>query len=192
LSDTEEMPEQSAQLPHLIRRATPSDAAAIAAIYAVFVEAGTATFELAPPSAAEMAQRFTAITAAGYPYLVAEHEGRVVAFAYAAQFRPRPAFRHTVENSIYVAADQQRLGVGGRLLEALIDECAARGFRQMVAVIGDSPVQGASIRLHERAGFVTVGQLDAVGFKLGRWLDIVMMQRELGNGSRTAPPDLGT
>ncbi len=162
---------------------------AIAAIYAAFVEAGTATFELAPPAQEEMAQRFAAFTEAGYPYLVAEHEDRVVAFAYAAQFRPRPAFRHTVENSIYVASDQQRLGMGGRLLEALIDECAARGFRQMVAVIGDSPVQGASIRLHERAGFVAAGQLDAVGFKLGRWLDVVLMQRGLGDGSRSAPPD---
>jgi L-amino acid N-acyltransferase YncA len=171
-----------------IRPATVADMAAIAAIYAPFVEAGTATFELDLPSSAEMAQRFAAITAAGYPYLAAGLGGRVVAFAYAAQFRVRPAFRYTVENSIYVASDQQRLGVGGHLLNALIDECTGRGFRQMVAVIGDSPVQGASIRLHERAGFAAAGQLDGVGFKHGQWLDVVMMQRGLGEGSRTASP----
>lgn len=171
-----------------IRPATVAGMEAITAIYAACVEAGTATFELDTPSSAEMARRFAAITAAGYPYLSAELDGRVVAFAYAAQFRSRPAFRYTVENSIYVASDQQRLGVGGQLLNALIDDCTVRGFRQMVAVIGDSPVQGASIRLHERAGFAAAGQLDAVGFKLGRWLDIVFMQRVLGEGSRTAPP----
>jgi phosphinothricin acetyltransferase len=164
----------------IVRPARVADMAAAAAIYRPAVEDGTASFELTAPDAAEMAVRFAAITAGGYPYLAAERDGRLAGFAYANTFRSRPAFRPTVENSVYVAEDVHGQGIGGTLLRALIEACAAAGFRQMIAVIGDSPRQTASIWLHERCGFVHAGRLPDVGYKNGEWLDIVFMQRALG------------
>ena len=170
-----------------IRKAGVADIPAIAAIYGAAVTAGTASFELEPPDAAEMQRRWQVITEGGFPYLVAEQAGVVRGYAYVSQYRPRPAYRFSVENSIYVAPDAHRAGVGRQLLAALIDAATAQGFRQMIAVIGDSG-QSASIGLHRRAGFTFAGTMHAVGFKHGRWLDSVLMQRALGAGD-TALPD---
>ncbi len=171
-----------------IRPATAADIPAIAAIYAHAVLHGTASWELDPPDEAEMLRRFEAVAAGGYPYLVAEEAGRLLGYAYAGAYRPRPAYRSTVENSIYIAPDSQGRGVGGALLDALMKECTRRGFRQMIAVIGDGT--GASLgsrRLHERAGFRLIGVAEKVGFKHGRWLDQMLMQKDLGEGDRTPP-----
>jgi L-amino acid N-acyltransferase YncA len=170
-----------------IRTATPSDVPAIVRIYGQSVISGTATFELDPPDEAEMAARMAHIGDGGYPYLAAELDGAFAGYAYAAAYRVRPAYRFTVENSLYVEAGAQRRGVGRALLEALIEACGKRGFRQMVAVIGDSANQAASVALHKAAGFRTVGTLDHVGFKHGRWLDTLLMQRALGDGGNSAP-----
>lgn len=162
------------------------DLPAVQAIYALEVIEGTATFELDPPGLREIATRHRAIAADGLPYLVAELDGKVAGYAYAAPYRPRPAYRHTVENSVYIARWARRRGLGLVLLEALIEQATDAGMRQMVAIIGDSS-HIASIRLHERAGFHTVGTLENVGLKFGRWLDTVLMQRPLGEGARTLP-----
>ena len=162
----------------IIRPVTPADAEATAHIYGHAVRFGTASFELDPPDEAEMARRQHALVQAGYPYLVAESEGRVLSYAYAGPYRSRPAYRYTVENSIYVAPDAQRRGIGRALLNSLITEAGNRGFRQMIAIIGDS-AQIASIALHSAAGFRFVGTLEAVGYKHDRWLDTVLMQRAL-------------
>jgi phosphinothricin acetyltransferase len=135
-----------------------------------------------------MGARFAAIEAAGLPYLVAELDGRIAGYAYAGPYRPRPAYRHTVEDSVYVARFARRRGVGKALLDAVIEGAAARDMRQMVAIIGDS-AHVASIQLHERAGFRLVGTLENVGWKFGRWLDTVIMQRGLGDGAGTPAPD---
>ena len=161
-----------------IREADPADIPQITAIYAREVNEGSASFELEPPSESEVAERFQAIVIAGLPYLVAETEGTVAAYAYAGSYRARPAYRFTVENSVYVAHWAQRQGIGRRLLEALIDRCRQCGKHSMVAIIGDSG-HVASIRLHEQLGFRLVGALIDVGFKHDRWLDSVIMQREL-------------
>ena len=171
----------------IIRPATGNDIAAIAAIYARHVRDGTASFELEPPSEEEMRRRHAELRARGYPYLVAETGGEVLGYAYAGPYRPRLAYRDTVENSVYLRPEAAGHGLGTRLLDALIAACAARGFRQMVAVVGDS-ANLASIRLHERLGFRPVGVLRSVGYKHGRWLDTVLLQRALGTGD-AAPPD---
>jgi phosphinothricin acetyltransferase len=165
-----------------IRPATPADIPAITNIYAREVREGTATFELTPPDEAEMMRRFSALLDNGFPYLVATRGGEVAGYAYAGPYRPRPAYRFTVENSVYLASTSQRQGIGLTLLTELIAQSAARGYRQMVAVIGDSANQG-SIRLHTRAGFAMIGTLPDVGYKFGRWLDSVLMQRALGDGA---------
>lgn len=173
-----------------IRPATAADIPVITAIYAHAVLHGTASWELDPPDGAEMLKRFEAITAGGYPYLVAEEAGHLLGYAYAGAYRPRPAYRSTVENSIYIAPEAQGRGIGRALLDALMQECTRRGFRQMIAVIGDGT--GASLgsrRLHERAGFRLIGVAEKVGFKKGRWLDQMLMQKDLGEGDR-APPSL--
>jgi phosphinothricin acetyltransferase len=170
-----------------IRDARVTDIAAITAIYRPAVLHGTASFELEPPDEAEMRRRFDTLTGGGFPYLVAEIEGHgVVGYAYASAYRPRPAYRFSVENSIYVAPAMQRAGVGQALLDALIARATSQGFRQMIAVIGDSG-QTASIELHRRNGFAHSGTVRAVGFKFDRWLDIVIMQRPLGAGDTTSP-----
>ena len=171
----------------IIRPATGNDIAAIAAIYARHVRDGTASFEIEPPSEEEMRRRHAALLARGYPYLAAEAGGEVLGYAYAGPYRPRLAYRDTVENSVYLRPEAAGRGLGTRLLDALIAACAARGFRQMVAVVGDS-ANLASIRLHERLGFRPVGVLRSVGYKHGRWLDTVLLQRALGTGD-AAPPD---
>lgn len=170
----------------LVRPATIADVPAITAIYRPAVLTGTATFEIAPPEETEMAARMTAITADGFPYLVAEVDGLVAGYVYLGKYRPRPAYRWSVENSIYVAPAGQRRGVGRALLDALIEKGEAGGYRQMVAVIGDSN-NLASIALHRAAGFTFSGTLHSVGYKLGRWLDSVTMQRALGPGDSTPP-----
>jgi L-amino acid N-acyltransferase YncA len=170
----------------LVRPAQPGDLPAITAIYADAVLTGTATFELDPPAEKEMAARMRTLTDAGYPYLVAERAGLVVGYAYAGSYRPRIGYRHTVEDSVYLAADARREGIGGALLGRLIATCEAAGFRQMVGVIGDSG-NLASIRLHTAAGFEPAGNLRNVGYKFGRWIDTVFMQRALGPGAATPP-----
>ncbi len=169
-----------------LRAAQLSDLPQIQAIYGHHVATGLASFEETPPDLAEMTRRYEALLAAGYPYLVAEADGRVEGYAYAGAYRARPAYRFSVENSIYVRADGTRRGLGRLLLEALIDECAKRGYRQMVAVIGDSANQ-ASIGLHAACGFLMVGTMPSIGFKFGRWVDSVLMQRPLGPGDTTLP-----
>ncbi|MDP3410056.1 GNAT family N-acetyltransferase [Bosea sp. (in: a-proteobacteria)] len=171
-----------------IRPATPADIPAIAAIYGDAVRNGTASWELDAPDEAEMLRRLEAILAGGYPYLVAQRDDLLLGYAYASAYRPRPAYRSTVENSIYIAPDAQGAGIGSALLAALIEACTAEGFRQIIAVIGDGT--GASVgsrRLHERAGFRLIGVAEKVGFKHGRWLDQMLMQKDLGEGSATPP-----
>lgn len=170
----------------LIRPAAPADIAAITRIYAAAVKDGTATFEIDPPDQAEMARRHAELASGGYPYLVAERSGLIAGYAYAGTYRARPAYRWSVEDSIYIAPEFYRLGIGSALLARLIAEAEQRGFRQMIAVIGDS-AQVPSIAVHAKAGFAHIGTLRSVGFKHGRWLDTVLMQRPLGNGD-VAPP----
>jgi len=169
-----------------IRAAAEADVPAIAAIYADAVQTGTASWELAPPDEATMRERMRSILGGGYPYLVAVDGGSIAGYAYASAFRPRTGYRHTVEDSIYVARAARGRGVGNALLGALIDACAKAGYRQMVAVIGGRD-ELPSIRLHTAHGFFDVGTLPAIGRKFGRWLDCVHMQRALGEGATTAP-----
>ena len=171
-----------------IRPAEVRDIPAITRIYAESVRHGTASFEIEPPDEAEIARRFEALRAEGYPYLTAELGGETVGFAYAGPYRARPGYRWTVEDSIYIAPSAQRRGVGRVLLARLIVETAAAGFRQMIAVIGDSANAG-SIGVHTKTGFQMIGTHPAVGLKFGRWLDTVMMQRALGEGATTLPAD---
>lgn len=170
----------------LIRDTIDADLPAIAAIYAQHVLHGTASFELEPPSAEELQARRAAVLGHGLPYLTAECGGVVVGYAYCTPYRPRPAYRHTVEDSVYVQAGRAGLGIGGKLLGALIERCTEGGWRQMLAVVGDSR-NAASLAVHARHGFHPVGTLRDVGFKHGEWRDTVLMQRELGPGSRTPP-----
>jgi L-amino acid N-acyltransferase YncA len=170
-----------------IRPAKTSDIPAITRIYAHAVEHGTASFELSAPDEAELARRMAKLLEGGFPYLAAEIDGALAGYAYAALYRERPAYRLTIEDSVYIAPAMHRRGIGRALLAALIEAAAAGGFRQMIAVIGDSPRQAASVGLHEALGFRTVGILQDVGFKHGRWLDSVLMQRALGVGGKTDP-----
>ena len=172
--------------PFKVRAATAADIPAITAIYRPAVLTGTASFELSAPDEAEMGRRLAAVLDAGLPYLVAEVDATVAGYGYLGAYRPRPAYAWSVENSIYVAPDAQRAGVGRALLAALINIATQRGFRQMIAVIGDSGQRG-SIGLHRAAGFTFCGTVHSVGFKNGRWLDQVLMQRALGAGDGTAP-----
>ncbi len=170
-----------------VRSATDADMDAVAAIYAHYVLYGTGTFETAPPSAEEMGRRRGEVLARGLPYLVAEaSDGAVLGYAYATAYRPRAAYANTVENSVYVHRDMVGRGIGRALLRAVIGACEARGFRQMVAVVGDS-ANLASVRLHEALGFRQIGTLRSVGRKHGRWLDTVLLQRPLGDADTTPP-----
>lgn len=170
----------------VLRPSTAADVAAIASIYAHHVRFGLGSFEETPPAAEEVARRRDSVLALGLPFTVAEEGGRVVGYAYAQPYRPRSAYRFSLEDSIYVAPDCARRGIGQALLADLVERCAGLGYRQMVAVIGDS-ANLASIRLHEKLGFVRIGVQPAIGFKLGRWVDSVLMQRALGPGSRSLP-----
>ena len=171
-----------------IRPAVAADLPFITGIYEHAVRYGTATFELIPPDLAEMTRRFAALMEGGFPYLVACLEGRVVGYAYAGAYRPRPAYRFTVENSVYLEPAVHRRGIGLQLLRRLIAESETRGYRQMIAVIGDSANAG-SIGVHTICGFAMIGTHPDVGFKFGRWLDTVMMQRALGDGGDTLPAE---
>ncbi|WP_315723595.1 MULTISPECIES: GNAT family N-acetyltransferase [unclassified Bradyrhizobium] len=174
MSDIEIRPTQEADLP------------AITAIYGQAVREGTATFELDAPDLAEMTRRFRTLSDGGFPYFAALLDGQIVGYAYAGPYRPRPAYRFTVENSVYLAPASQRRGIGMRLMRTLIAACEERGFRQMIAVIGDSANAG-SVGLHTACGFEMIGTHPSVGLKFGRWLDTVMMQRALGPGSSNIP-----
>jgi L-amino acid N-acyltransferase YncA len=170
----------------IIRAATDADLSAITAIYAHHVRHGTGTFEEEPPPESEMAARIAKVQAAGCAWLVAEGEGRVLGFAYYAQYRDRSAYRFAAEDSVYVRDDVRGQGVGKALCAALVEAAAKQGFRTMIAVIGDSENVG-SIGLHISAGFRQVGVLRAAGMKFGRWVDVVLMQRPLGEADRTLP-----
>jgi phosphinothricin acetyltransferase len=171
----------------IVRPATPSDAAALADIYGDAVLHGFGTFEEVPPGPADMDGRRQAIQDQGLPYLVAEIDGRVLGFAYAGPFRPRAAYRYTLEDSVYVSPEAKGKGVGRAVLSAVIEACEALGVRQLMAVIGDSENAG-SIGLHRSLGFEQTGVGRSVGFKHGRWVDIVHMQKAL-NGGDTRQPD---
>jgi L-amino acid N-acyltransferase YncA len=161
-----------------IRACTVADIADVQAVYAHHVRSGFGTFEEEPPSIAEMRQRFDALVAQDFPFRVAVIDGRFAGYAYAGPFRSRAAYRHTCETSVYVAPDAQRRGVGRELMLGVIEECQRLGKRQMLAVIGDS-ANAASIGLHSALGFASVGVFKNIGYKFGRWVDVVLMQRAL-------------
>jgi L-amino acid N-acyltransferase YncA len=170
-----------------IRTAHTRDAVAIVAIYAEHVRTGTASFDTVPRSITATETKVVEISAKGWPFLVAEREGEILGYAYANQFRDRPAYSFACENSIYVRADCVGQGVGAELLRALVDAATDIGFRQMIAVVGGG--EPASVALHAKLGFRHAGTMRSVGRKLGRWLDTVYMQRELGEGDSAPPVD---
>jgi phosphinothricin acetyltransferase len=169
-----------------VRPAASQDLTAIQAIYAHHVHNGLASFEEVAPSLEEMRQRYDAISGRGLPYLVADLEGTVAGYGYCSPYRARSAYRYALEDSVYVRKDMAGRGVGGALLEALVERSAALGYRQLIAIIGDSAHE-ASIGLHASVGFVRVGTLRSVGYKRGRWVDSVIMQRPLGPGDASPP-----
>ena len=170
----------------LIRASRDEDVAPITAIYTHHVLHGTGTFEIDPPTAQDMAARRADVLAKGLPYLVAEEAGQVLGFAYCNWFKPRPAYRFSAEDSIYVADAARGRGLGRQLLEALAMQAEATGVRKLLAVIGDSANAG-SIGVHRAAGFTDVGVMRSVGWKFGAWRDIVLMEKPLGAGDTTAP-----
>ncbi|MFZ9284530.1 MAG: GNAT family N-acetyltransferase [Burkholderiaceae bacterium] len=174
----------------MIRPSRDADLPAITDIYAHHVLHGTGTFETVPPTLPEMTARRAEVLGRGLPWLVAELDGRVVGYAYCNWFKPRPAYRFSAEDSIYVAHDAPGRGIGRTLLGALCDAAQAAGVRRLIAVIGDSG-NAASIGVHRGAGFAMVGTLASCGWKFGRWLDVVMMDRPLGEGDTTPPERSG-
>ena len=170
----------------IIRPSRDEDVPAMTAIYAASVASETASWEYDSPDAKEFARRRADILAKGYPYFAAELDGQVVGYSYASAFRARLGYRFVVEDSVYVLPEMKGRGIGRNLLMTLIDACALRGYRQMIAVIGDSANAG-SIRLHEACGFENAALFKGIGFKFGRWLDSMQMQRALGEGSDTPP-----
>ena len=170
----------------ILRAATQADIATITEIYGHHVRCGLGTFEEVPPTLEEMLRRHNMVTGLRLPYLVAAAGPKILGYAYVAPYRPRSAYRHSVEDSIYVAPDAMRKGIGLALLEELIERCTRSGYRQMIAVIGDSGNAG-SVAVHERAGFHRIGIVRDIGFKAGRWVDTVLMQRALGEGGETLP-----
>ena len=172
----------------LIRPCRDDDLPAITAIYAHHVLHSTGTFETEPPSVADMGTRRADVLSKGLPYLVAEDQGLVVGFAYGNWFKPRPAYRYSVEDSIYLAPDQQGKGLGRALLSELLARCESAGIRKIMAVIGDSANAG-SVGLHRALGFTQVGVVESCGWKMGAWRDIVIMQKTLGAGDTLPPPD---
>ena len=171
-----------------IRACTEDDVHAVVEIYGDRVLHSTASFELEPPTLEEMKRRRRVILEGGYDYLVAETGSGIVGYAYAGSYHSRPGYRFTIENSVYVRDGCAGAGVGTRLMQTLLAACEKKPFRQMLAVIGDSTNQ-ASIALHRRCGFRMIGTLPSVGFKFGRWIDVVLMQKELGAGDRTTPAE---
>lgn len=172
----------------MLRPSRPEDLPAITAIYAWNVEHGSGTFELEPPSLPEMTRRREDVLGKGLPWLVAERSGTVLGYAYANHFRPRPAYRFALEDSVYLAPEARGQGLGRLLLAELLARCEALGARQMFAVIGDS-ANAASIGVHRALGFDDVGVMRSAGWKFDRWLDVVIMQRALGPGASAAPTD---
>ena len=168
-----------------VRDSVEADVAAIHAIYAYHVLHGTASFELTPPTLDERRQRRADVVAKALPYLVGEQNGVVVGYAYVTLYRPRPAYRFTVEDSVYVQEGLSGQGIGSLLLAEIIKLCTAKGYRQMMAVVGDS--NPPSVSLHERHGFTLAGTFKAVGYKFGAWRDTAMLQRALGEGDQTDP-----
>lgn len=171
---------------HRVREATIGDIPGIQQIYAHHVLSSTATFEEVPPSVEEMSQRLQNVRSQGLPWLVAEQDGQVVGYAYAAPYRPRPAYRYTIEDSVYLADGNYGKGIGHDLLSSLIAHCERGPWRQMIAVIAGTQNQG-SIALHRKLGFAHVGTQPDTGYKFGQWIDVVFMQRALGAGG-SAPP----
>jgi L-amino acid N-acyltransferase YncA len=171
----------------IIRDCLPDDMAQVTAIYTFAVTHFAATYELEAPSLDDMIKRRATILRRGFPYLVAEDAGVILGFAYGNMFRERMAYRFMVEDSIYLSPDAQRKGVGSLLLGDLIIQCTARGFRQMVAIIGDSEFSLGSIGVHRRLGFKETGRMEGSGFKFGRWLDTMVMQIALNEGRQTLP-----
>jgi len=171
----------------IVRACEESDMRAVTEIYHHHVLHSPATFELVPPPFDEMLARYRAIQKGGYIYLVAEQQGDIAGYAYVSTYRARPAYRFTVENSVYIRPGFERRGIGRLLLQSLLQECEKRPFRQVIAVIGNS-ANAASIELHRGLDFELIGTFRAVGFKFGRWLDSVLMQKEIGEGTRTKPP----
>lgn len=169
-----------------VRDAKTADMAAVAMIYAHYVETSAATFETVPPTALEMEQRFSALIEKDMPFLVATRDDQIVGYAYVGPYRTRWGYRYTVEDSVYVSKDYLGRGIGRVLLSALIERATARGFRQMISVIGDS-ANAASIALHSQLGFKVIGALPSTGRKFDKWIDSVLMQRPLGEGSNTTP-----
>lgn len=165
----------------IVRPADAADLISVAGIFAHYVARTVVTFEETAPTVAQWRQRFDDLTARGLPFLVAEVSGDVAGYAYAAPWRPKPAYRFTVEDTVYLAPGRTGRGLGGALLGALLDRCALTGVRNVVAVVADTG-DGASTALHRRFGFTDAGRLTAVGFKHGRWVDTVLMQRTLGAG----------
>ena len=176
------------RLEPVLRAATVADIPAIQQLYAQQVRDGVATYEYDVPGEAEMAARMEALLSGNFPYLVAECDGEFAGYAYASSYRSRAGYRWTVEDTVYVVPGLSRRGIGTALLEGLMRECATRGFRQMVAVIGE-PDNRDSVALHEKLGFTTIGIFPGLGRKHGRWLDTVQMQCALGRGTQQAPDD---
>ena len=170
----------------VLRDVIEADLSAITEIYDYHVACGTASFELVPPDENEMTRRWRETTSRGFPFIVAELDRKVLGYAYAGQYRPRIGYRFTVEDSVYIHHEHTGRGLGGALLKELIARCEAAGFRQMIAAIGDS-TNVASVRLHEEFGFAMVGTLRAVCWKFDRWIDSILMQKELADGDRSAP-----
>ncbi len=172
-----------------LRDVCDADLPAIQEIYAFQVLHGVSSWEEEPPDLAEISRRRDAVLAAGYPYRVAVKGGTLLGYSYASAYRPRPAYRYTVENSIYVAEGTQRQGIGKLLLSDLIDVCTARGYRQMIAIIGDSR-NARSIDFHLKMGFTRIGEIKAIGYKFDQWLDSVVLQLALGDGDHSPPEPL--
>lgn len=167
--------------------ATPDDMAAVLRIYTQHVLYGAASFEEQPPTLAEMQLRLSKVREAGLPWLVAKSAGIIVGYCYATPYRPRPAYRFTVEDSVYIAGGEQGKGIGSALLSALIARCEQGPWRQMLAIVGDSAANRGSLALHQSLGFTSAGTLKAVGFKLGEWRDTQIIQRALGAGDKRRP-----
>ena len=171
-----------------IRDATPQDLPQIQQIYAHHVLSSTTTFEEVPPTVEEMGERLSKVQDQGLPWLVAEQDGRILGYCYASAYRPRPAYRYTIEDSIYLADGESGKGIGGLLLGALIERCERGPWRQLIAVIAGTQNQ-RSINLHRKAGFAHVGTQPDTGYKFGQWIDVVFMQRPLGPGGGSLPEE---